>query len=402
MKAILMAAAAIFLTAAYSYPLTQPDISAIGDFRAYTGNWKNLDGAKTSKNGTLNMSFEELELAVAGYLNPYAKAWVTLSTPGNGLEIEEAYGDIFKGLPLKAELKAGQYLVDFGKLNTFHAHAFPFIERPLVHQALLGPDGFRDQGVNISFLLPLPVYSKLSLNILRGSIFSQGDTLADTLTHRNSQLPIYSGRWNLFLPIGSKGDLDVGLSGLFGRYKGKGAYGTGDAPDGFRNLNAVMGAFDAKYKIRWSDYTSLIVQGEYIINRRDLFTQSFTHVTNGGGFAFFDYTFLKRYDLGAMFDRAPGIFDGNAARFGQSLPDSLNNTSRAVLDNKNYSTDITVFGGFALLEETTLIRLSAQYTSYHISDQSLLANTSLKSKDSELTIMAQLIWSMGPHKPHEF
>ena len=53
--------------------LTPPDISSIGDFRAFTGNWTDSAGAKTPRNGNLNMGFDELEIVIAGYLNPYAK-----------------------------------------------------------------------------------------------------------------------------------------------------------------------------------------------------------------------------------------------------------------------------------------------------------------------------------------
>jgi len=382
--------------------MVQPDISAIGDFRAFTGNWKNLDGSKTSRNGNLNLSFQELELAVAGYLNPYAKGWVTVSSPGEGFEIEEAYATIFKGLPFKSELKAGKFLVDFGKLNSNHVHAYPFIDRPLAHRVLLGGDGFKDQGINWNFLLPTGFYSKVSFNILKGDIFGASDTPEDTLDGRNTKQPILSGRWNVFIPIGEKGDIDIGLSGLHGRYKGKGAYGTGNDTVGYHNLNATMIGLDAKYKIRWNDYTSMIIQGEFISNHRDQFTGTFDKITNFGAFGFVDYRFRKRYNIGFMIDRAPGIYDNTEDDYDQNIPQDESNTPRAAFDSKNYTMAYTVFTGFSLLEETTLIRLMGQYIDYHIMDSSKLVDPSDTHRESQFTIVLQLIWSLGPHKAHEF
>jgi hypothetical protein len=393
---------AISSLAAMANALVQPDISAIGDFRAYTGNWKTLDGSSSSCNGNLNLAFKELELAISGYLNPYAKAWVTVSTPGDGLEIEEAYGTIFKGLPLRSELKIGKYLVDFGKQNSNHVHAYPFIDRPLALRVLLGGDGFKDQGVNWNFLLPTGFYSKVSLNILKGDIFGASDTPEDTLAGRNTKQPILSGRWNVFMPIGEKGDIDIGLSGLHGRYKGKGAYGTGNDTVGFRHLCATMIGLDAKYKIRWSDYTSMIIQAEFIANHRNLFNGTFDKVTNFGAFGFVDYRFRKRYNVGFMIDRAPGIYDNTEDDYDQNVPQDQSNTPRAAFDGKNYSMAYSVFTGFSLLEETTLFRLMGQYVDYHIADPTQLVDPSVTHRNSQFTIVLQLIWSLGPHKAHEF
>jgi hypothetical protein len=392
----------LLIMAAPASALVQPDISAIGDFRAFAGNWKDSSGAKSPKNGNLNMSFDELEIAIAGYLNPFAKAWVTVSTPGDGFSIEEAYATIFKGLPLKSELRAGQFLVDFGKLNTNHAHAFPFVDRPISEKVLLGGDGFQDQGINWNFLLPTDFYSKVSLSVLKGKIFEAGDTTSDPLAGRNTQQPIFNGHWNVFLPIGEKGDIDVGVSGLFGRYKGKNAYGTGDGANAFRNLNATMVGLDAKYKVKWSDYTSLVAQGEVISNRRDIVSDKFGTVSNFGAFGFVDYRFRKRYNVGFMIDRAPGIYDNTADDYEQNVPDSRSNTSRAAFDNKNSTTAYSVYTGFSLLEETTLFRLVGRYVTYNVADPTRLVDPSVSSKPNEFTIVIQMIWSMGPHKAHEF
>lgn len=368
--------------------LVQPDISAIGDFRANTGNWKNLDGSKTARNGNLNMGMEELEFNLSGYLNPFAKGDVVVATPGEGLDVEEAYVTLTRGLPLKSQLRVGQFLVDFGKLNSSHAHAYSFIDRPMANQVYFGEEGLKDQGANLSLLLPTGFYSKLSINVLKGDLFGE---------ERNSVKPVYSSRLSLFVPIGARGNLDAGLSGLTGVYSGS----TEEQP---RNLRAIMWAFDAKYKIKWSDYQSLIVQGELIGSRLDTLQEDLStgRVATWSALGFFDFRFLKRYNAGLLVDYAPGVFDGFAERNGQEIPEELVNTPRAPFDAKNRSLGITLFTGFSLLEETTLFRLAGQYLTYDITDPSRLANVDLGSKPDEWSVQLQLIWSMGPHKPHEF
>jgi len=46
---------------------------------------------------------------------------------------------------------------EFGKVNTIHNHALPFIDRPLVTNNLVGgEDGIDDAGISLSRFLPAP------------------------------------------------------------------------------------------------------------------------------------------------------------------------------------------------------------------------------------------------------
>lgn len=408
----------LFLLAGSTSAITQPDISAIGDFRVFTGDFKNPDGTDAERNGNLNMNVNELELAFTGYLNPYARADIFVANHGDGFEIEEAYASILRGLPLNSQIRAGRYLVDFGKLNTFHPHAFPFIDRPITHRVFFGFDGFVDEGVNVNFLLPTSFYSKLSLNLLRGKIFEsdahgheeegEEDEHEGLVEGRNTEDPIFTGRLGFFLPVGERGNLEFGFSGLYGKYAGAGAEGSGVEEVGFDDMTATMGGFDLKYKHRWSDYTSLVLHGEIIAGNRDRFVEDeldhaasyFDDVTAVGGFAFADFRFFKQYNAGIMFDYAPGVFDHGEHDY--SPIEEFNNTPAAVFDDDNRTTAVTLFAGFSLLEETTVIRLAGRWMTYDINDPSRLVNTELTGKDDEFSVVFQLIWSLGPHKPHEF
>jgi hypothetical protein len=196
--------------------------------------------------------------------------------------------------------------------------------------------------------------------------------------------------------------MDIGLSGMVGRYKGRGANGTGDDQSGFRNLYAKMAAVDAKYKIKWNDYTNLTLQGEAIFSKRDLFTDRFESRSTWGGFAFADLRFRKRYNIGVALDRTPGIYDNGKGDYEQNIPESRFNTDLAVFDTKNSTTAITLFTGFSLLEETTLFRLAGRWISYSINDSNYLVDPTETTKKGEFTLIVQMLFSLGPHKAHEF
>ena len=410
MKVAVLLLLFLCVTGSGAFAMTQPDISAIGDFRAFTGNYKDAHGDETLRNGNFNMRFNELELAFNGYLNPYTRDDVFVANNGDGFEIEEAYATILRGLPLSAQIKAGRYLIDFGKLNSYHPHAFPFVDRPIAARMMFGFEGFADEGVNVNFLLPVGFYSKLSLNVLRGSFFEpdahaheEEEEEGEHIEGRNTEDPIFSGRLSGFFPIGQNGNLEIGGSGLYGMYAASGAEGTGDDISGYKDLWATMFGVDIKYKHRWSDYTALVLHGELIGSRRDRFAAGWPTgtVSTIGGFAFADLRFHKRYNIGALIDFAPGIFDGGEHDYNPI--EDQDNTEAGIFDDLNRTTSFTLFTGFSLMEETTVIRLFGRLTSFDDKRSSQRVSTEfIPEKEDEYTVGLQLLWSLGPHKPHEF
>ena len=77
-------------------------------------------------------------------------------------------------LPADLQLRAGQYLTDFGRVNTQHPHSWAFVDSPLVNARFLGPDGLRNPGARLSWLVPTPFYSELFLGVQN----SEGETAA--------------------------------------------------------------------------------------------------------------------------------------------------------------------------------------------------------------------------------
>lgn len=95
-----------------------------------------------------------MELLIEGYLIPFARAAANIAYEVAEFSIEELYANVVRGLPLDLQIKAGKYLVGFGKINTIHPHAWAFLNRPLFHQVFFSADGFNEVGASLSYLLP--------------------------------------------------------------------------------------------------------------------------------------------------------------------------------------------------------------------------------------------------------
>lgn len=92
----------LFLTTAHAQT-KNPNISVISDFRIFVHDDKILADEKNK----LNLNLEEIELAIQGYLNPYARADIFFAKHGieGSVEIEEASATFLRGLPLGLNIK---------------------------------------------------------------------------------------------------------------------------------------------------------------------------------------------------------------------------------------------------------------------------------------------------------
>jgi hypothetical protein len=355
----------IFTSNVQSQSSSNPDISVIPRFRVESN-----DAAGSLS--TPDLRLEEFEIAVQSYLNPYSRADIFLTKSGVGeepIEIEEAYATFLRGLPLDLNVRVGKYLAEFGKLNALHPHAWAFLSKPLVLERFLGTEGINDLAVGTSLMIPLSneIYSRISIDLLRGKTIgtvdpltgtsSGGIGLADTL-HRSVPYAL-SGRYMVFVPLGDVSDLELGISGMTGVH------------DPYHDLSFHYGALDAKYKWKPDMYTALTIQGEALINMRTVAAVPyFKDITTSGFYLSADYQFSKIYSVGGRVDwsQSPYSVDDRAKGF-------------------------ALFAGFAPVEETTAFRLEYQ-------QQSLEGPGSNSTAIN--TIVLQFMFSMGPHKAHPF
>lgn len=157
------------------------DLGLVGTFAAGGSTADDIEGGlqpgghDPNQNG---FTVQGLEVNFAGAVDPYFRgnANVLFSVDAEGesfLELEEAWLETIS-LPGNFQVRAGQYLTEFGRLNTQHPHSWSFVDSPLVNARFLGPDGLRNPGARFSWLAPTPFYSEVFLGVQN----SQGETAA--------------------------------------------------------------------------------------------------------------------------------------------------------------------------------------------------------------------------------
>src|SRR6059058_5654743 len=172
------------------------------------------------------------ELAFDGAVDPYFEGFANIvfkldNDNESEVEVEEAFLQT-TNLPFNLQLKAGQFFAAFGRLNAVHPHAWDFADAPIVHGRLLGPDGLRGVGAQISWTLPLPWYSQLLLGVQNGrggtgfSFRNPGDDgmFFDRRTTdrelRGLQDFVWIPRWENSVDLSPTQVVLAGVSGAFG------------------------------------------------------------------------------------------------------------------------------------------------------------------------------------------
>ena len=122
-------------------------------------------------------SVPAVELSFSGAVDAYLHAEVRIatfiSTEGETeVELEDAFVRSQR-LPAGLELKAGQYLTEFGRLNAMHAHTWTWLDQPVINSRVFGPDGLRGQGARLGVTLPLPWQTQ----VLAGLQNAHGETM---------------------------------------------------------------------------------------------------------------------------------------------------------------------------------------------------------------------------------
>jgi hypothetical protein len=81
--------------------------------------------------------------------------------------VEEAYLDS-RALPAGLGLRAGRFLVPFGKHLPLHLHQYSFADAPLGVSSFLGEHGLSENGAQLARALPLPWFSDLAAYMVSG------------------------------------------------------------------------------------------------------------------------------------------------------------------------------------------------------------------------------------------
>ncbi len=359
---LLACASIVALSTAFGQTTLNPDLSVVGDIRTFTHN----DKSRPSEESEFNLTSPDMEIVVAGYLNPYSRADLVLAWEGGEkAEIEELYATILRGLPLGMNLRAGKYRLEFGRLNPVHPHAYSFVHQPLPHEMYFGEEGLNDMAIRASFALPTgKLNTEVMAAVLRGEVLAgeEEEITEEPLEITKSVAalegeeprikPGFFGRITTSGSLSESAELTAGVSVVTSEY------------DRDERLRARVFGIDAKYKWKPNRNSALTIEGEYLNNRREVVEGE--AVSSSGAYAYLDYRFRQKYNVGTMFEY---VQDAN--------------------DNDAHVTRVTGFIGFAPIEETTLIRIVGDWTTPN-------------EGDGFWTATLQFVFSLGPHQPHNF
>ncbi len=325
-----------------------PDIGMIGNF---------IGGIGPTKGGSETLApipaatLQESELSLQAIIDPYARGDFFLAIGEEGIEVEEGYVS-FPALPGGLLVKAGKMRANFGRLNAFHNHTLPWIDRPLVMYNLLGgsaadPDtGIKDAGVSVSRLIPAgKVFVEATGEVFRGdsgTVFtSRRRSDVSTIGHLRSYLDLTEAT-NLEGAVSfSRGHNDAGgLTRLYGT----------DVTLRWRPLaRAIYHSFTARTELIWSQREEpRVVQRAF------------------GLYGSLDYQFARRWFGGVRYDRAER---GREA---------------SILDK----------GGSAVLTfwPSEFSQVRGQYRRMRFGEDGRVANE----------LLFQLLFTMGAHGAHSF
>ncbi|MBI2429104.1 MAG: hypothetical protein HYV29_09980 [Ignavibacteriales bacterium] len=268
-------------------PTTNPDISAIGDFRSlYT----------TEGSRNVEAYFNALEVQFTSVVDPYARANFIFAFDkdslngdyGAGLEIATLTS---LSLPYSLQVTLGKFKPHFTKVNLLHPHAFSFVEFPTMIGNYFDGEGLFMQGISASVLVPNPwdFYQEFTFEAGRSETNASLDNGID-----NSLL--YVAHLDNFFELSDNSTLNIGLSGLRG-------------PNAL-DLATTMAGFDLTYKwkpVQYNTYHSFTWQTEGLISYSD--TTAGQGVRTFGGYSFIEYQIEKRTFAGTRFDYSglPGL-----------------------------------------------------------------------------------------------
>src|SRR6266487_3150327 len=210
------------------------NISLDGLFALAGSTARDLDHIEVGDHDPQQRGFNarNIELAFDGAVDPYFEGFANIvfkldNDNETDVEVEEAFMQT-TSLPYNLQLKAGQFFAAFGRLNPTHPHTWDFADTPLVSGRILGPDGLRGVGAQISWTLPLPWYSQLIFAAQNGqggtgfSFRNPGDDgiFFDRVTTdreaRGLQDFVWIPRWENSVDLSPTQVVLAGVSGAFG------------------------------------------------------------------------------------------------------------------------------------------------------------------------------------------
>src|SRR6266446_4106577 len=338
--------------------LLNPDISLIGDFIGTAGH--------NAVFPSPSLQLHESEIGMQAIIDPYARADAFFSFGEVGVNVEEAYVT-FTSLPAGLLMKVGKMRADFGKVNTIHNHALPWIDRPLVTNNLVGgEDGIDDAGMSLSRFIPAPKgwFMQGTAQIYRGDsddVFS---------AYRRQDLTVV-GHLRAYRDLTESTNLDLGVSYARGHSAGFTTALTTNPSDFLTDL------YGADFTLRWKPlrraiYKNFLFRTELFWSARDQLSalNAFQTQHAFGTYASAEYRVNRRWTVGGRFDRS-----------GRATNASLTDTG---------------FSGILTYWPSEFSQIRGQYRYGHLWD---VPNDRFTNANE---ILFQFLFVMGAHGAHPF
>ncbi|RKH28376.1 zinc-regulated TonB-dependent outer membrane receptor [Corallococcus praedator] len=236
-------------------------------------------------------NLQQLELSIGSVVDPYFRFDSNIVFSQFGVEIEEAYVTTLD-LPANLQVRAGQFLTRFGRLNSTHPHAWDFVDQPFVMSRVFGAEGNRGLGVEGSWLTPLPWY----VEVIGSATDAKGEATARSFFGSSNERVLspldfqLTGAVKQFFPLSDDLSLLWGLSAA-----------TGPNPTGYRNHTSVYGT-DVYLKFRPITEASaqqLVLQAEVLYRRRQAPEDL---LSDWGGYAQTVWRFSNRWATGVRYE----------------------------------------------------------------------------------------------------
>ena len=337
---------------------------------------------------TKGFSLKESELGISANIDPQFRGVATMSlNPAGGVTVENGFVQT-SVLGNGINLKFGRYFSGLGYLNEQHAHAWDFVDQPLVYR-VLWDNQLGEDGMQLKWLAPTDTFIEL------GGELGSGRSFPGSGRQKNG-----AGSGVLFAHIGD----DVGIENSWRagvslhETRRENALGTG-VPDLLNTAGGTSNSFSGDSRTAGLDFVwkyspngnirerYLKVQGEYFrrtesgllsYNTAAANTTDTYAVTQSGWYLQSVYQFMPTWRTGLRYDRLdPGVASIGALNAGNVIGNYAFNPSRI-----SWMADYNP-------SEFTRLRLQLAHD-----------NSRRGLPDNQLFL--QYIMSMGAHGAHQY
>ena len=340
--------------------------------------------------GDRSFNVDESEVTLAANIDPYFYGNLTTAINGdNSISVEEAFVKTL-ALPAGLQVKGGRFFSGLGYLNEIHAHAWDFVDQPLVYQAMFNSQLAQD-GVQLKWLAPTDMFVEF------GAESGNGQRFPGTRLHGNglngAVLMIHLGD-----DIGDSISWRAGLSWLSQQAEQR------DFSDVDASGGTVTDAFSGDSKtwiadatLKWSPQgnntqRALKLQGEYMQRTEDGQLAYDTtgqnlvggyHSHQSGWYLQAVYQFLPRWRFGVRYDSMDsGSMDIGLVTHGVLPPADFTTLAPATPDRLSAMFD---------WNPSEFSRLRLQYAWDHA-----------RAYTHDQQLMLQYLYSIGAHGAHKF